>query len=130
MGLNSVDHIAQTMQYEEFLSWLLYYVALFDVAKTPQVEIADTLGLVQSQAVEVAGQVATLHAQWIDGVADAVRALHPQLYGRWGAAYCLCTVQMCLQPPKPHAPTACRCSKFRATIMTIWKRVSACGRSG
>jgi 4-hydroxyphenylpyruvate dioxygenase len=52
IGLNRPDHIAQTMQYEEFLSWLLYYVALFDVSKTPQVEIADTLGLVQSQAVE------------------------------------------------------------------------------
>ena len=52
LGLLRTDHIAQTMQYEEFLSWLLYYVALFDVSKTPQVEIADTLGLVQSQAVE------------------------------------------------------------------------------
>ncbi len=51
-ALNHIDHIAQTMQYEEFLSWLLYYVALFDVRKTPQVEIADTLGLVQSQAIE------------------------------------------------------------------------------
>jgi 4-hydroxyphenylpyruvate dioxygenase len=52
LGLKRTDHIAQTMQYEEFLSWLLYYVVLFDVAKTPQIEIADTLGLVQSQAVE------------------------------------------------------------------------------
>jgi 4-hydroxyphenylpyruvate dioxygenase len=52
LGLEQTDHIAQTMQYEEFLSWLLYYLALFDVAKTPQIEIADTLGLVQSQAVE------------------------------------------------------------------------------
>jgi len=52
IGLNRIDHIAQTMQYEEFLSGLLYYVSLFDVSKTPQVEIADTLGLVQSQAVE------------------------------------------------------------------------------
>lgn len=52
LNLQRTDHIAQTMQYEEFLSWLLYYVALFDVAKTPQLEIADTLGLVQSQAVE------------------------------------------------------------------------------
>jgi 4-hydroxyphenylpyruvate dioxygenase len=52
LGLTRVDHIAQTMQYEEFLSWLLYYLALFNVSKTPQVEIADTLGLVQSQAVE------------------------------------------------------------------------------
>jgi 4-hydroxyphenylpyruvate dioxygenase len=52
LGLSQVDHIAQTMQYEEFLSWLLYYVALFDMTKTPQLEIADTLGLIQSQAVE------------------------------------------------------------------------------
>jgi 4-hydroxyphenylpyruvate dioxygenase len=52
LSLERTDHIAQTMQYEEFLSWLLYYVALFNVSKTPQIEIADTLGLVQSQAVE------------------------------------------------------------------------------
>lgn len=51
-GLTRVDYVAQTMQYEEMLSWLLYYLSLFDVAKTPQVEIADPLGLVYSQAVE------------------------------------------------------------------------------
>jgi len=52
--LTAVDHIAQTMQYEEFLSWLLFYVAMFDLSKTPQLEIADPMGLVQSQAVESA----------------------------------------------------------------------------
>src|ERR1700722_12282584 len=51
-GLLRIDHVAQTMQYEEMLSWLLYYVSLFDVAKTPLVQIADPLGLVQSQAIE------------------------------------------------------------------------------
>lgn len=50
--LSRIDHIAQTMQYEEFLSWLLFYVGLFDVRKTPQLEIADPMGLVQSQAVQ------------------------------------------------------------------------------
>ncbi|MEY2944177.1 MAG: hypothetical protein RLY97_2191, partial [Pseudomonadota bacterium] len=50
--LISIDHIAQTMQYEEFLSWLLYYTTLFDFAKTPQLEIADPMGIVYSQAVE------------------------------------------------------------------------------
>jgi 4-hydroxyphenylpyruvate dioxygenase len=50
--LTRIDHVAQTMQYEEFLSWLLYYVSLFDLTKTPQLEIADPMGLVQSQAVE------------------------------------------------------------------------------
>jgi len=51
-GLLRVDHIAQTMQYEEMLSWLLYYTSLFDLAKAPAVQIADPLGLVQSQAIE------------------------------------------------------------------------------
>lgn len=50
--VDRVDHIAQTMQYEEFLSGLLFYVGLLDVQKTPQLEIADPMGLVQSQAVE------------------------------------------------------------------------------
>jgi 4-hydroxyphenylpyruvate dioxygenase len=53
-GLLRVDHISQTMQYEEMLSWLLYYHALFDVAKAPVVQLADPLGLVQSQAIESA----------------------------------------------------------------------------
>lgn len=53
--LSGIDHVAQTMQFEEFLSWLLFYVALLDVRKTPQLEIADPMGLVQSQAVEAPG---------------------------------------------------------------------------
>jgi 4-hydroxyphenylpyruvate dioxygenase len=53
-GLLRVDHLAQTMQYEEMLSWLLYYVSFFDVSKAPLVQIADPLGLVQSQALESA----------------------------------------------------------------------------
>jgi 4-hydroxyphenylpyruvate dioxygenase len=53
-GLLRVDSIAQTMQYEEMLSWLLYYLALFEVGKTPQTEVADPLGLVYSQAIESA----------------------------------------------------------------------------
>ena len=54
--LRTIDHIAQTMQPEEFLSWLLFYVALFDFAKTPPTEIADPMGLVLSQAVETPDQ--------------------------------------------------------------------------
>jgi len=54
--LVSIDHVAQTMQYEEFLSWLLYYTTLFDFTKTPQLEIADPMGIVYSQAVESRSQ--------------------------------------------------------------------------
>ncbi len=50
--LTRVDHIAQTMQYDEFLSWGLYYSALFGFSRTPQLEIADPMGIVYSQAAE------------------------------------------------------------------------------
>lgn len=54
IGLLRIDHLTQTMQYEAMLSWLLYYLSLFAVAKTEQVEIVDPFGLVYSQAVESA----------------------------------------------------------------------------
>jgi 4-hydroxyphenylpyruvate dioxygenase len=54
-NLIGFDHLAFTMQFEEFLSGILFHVALFDMIKTPQLEIADPMGLVQSQAVESAG---------------------------------------------------------------------------
>lgn len=50
-GLKKIDHIAQSMRTEEFLSWLLYYTSLLDVGITAPVDIADPLGLVQSQAI-------------------------------------------------------------------------------
>lgn len=54
-GLESIDHIAQTMPYEEVPSWVLYYVSLFELSKTPMLEVADPLGLVQTLALESAG---------------------------------------------------------------------------
>jgi 4-hydroxyphenylpyruvate dioxygenase len=56
LGLTQIDHVAQTMTHEEFLSWQLFYVTLFGMTKTPQIDIADTLGLVHSQAVESPGK--------------------------------------------------------------------------
>lgn len=50
-GLTRVDHLAQTMSYEEMLSWSLFYTTLFDMAKTPMVDVIDPDGLVRSQAL-------------------------------------------------------------------------------
>ena len=50
--LTRIDHVAQTMQQGEFLSWVLFYVSLFDMDKTAQLEIADPMGLIYSQAVQ------------------------------------------------------------------------------
>src|SRR5262249_27567675 len=47
-GLSSVDHISQPMQYEEMLTWLLFYSSLLDVGKIPPQEVADPAGLVRS----------------------------------------------------------------------------------
>ena len=51
-GLTRVDHISQSMQYEEMLTWLLFYTSLLDVQKVPPQEVADPGGLVLSQVVE------------------------------------------------------------------------------
>jgi 3-dehydroshikimate dehydratase len=53
-GLTTVDHISQSMHYEDMLSWLLFYTSLLDVQKTPQVDITDPGGIVRSQVVETA----------------------------------------------------------------------------
>ena len=51
-GLTRIDHLAQTMNYEEMLSWSLFYVSLFAVEKQPMVDVIDPGGLVRSQAIE------------------------------------------------------------------------------
>jgi 4-hydroxyphenylpyruvate dioxygenase len=49
--LDSVDHISQSMDYEEMLSWLLFYTSLFRLERIPQLAIADPAGLVESRPI-------------------------------------------------------------------------------
>lgn len=49
--LDTVDHISQSMPYDEMLSWLLFYTGILGLRRLPQMEIADPAGLVQSQAL-------------------------------------------------------------------------------
>jgi 4-hydroxyphenylpyruvate dioxygenase len=51
-GLSEIDHISQSMQYEEMLSWLLFYDSLLDVNKTPQLDVIDPGGIVRSQVIQ------------------------------------------------------------------------------
>jgi 4-hydroxyphenylpyruvate dioxygenase len=51
-GLKGVDHISQTMQYEEMLTWLLFYTSLLAANKTPSQAVLDPGGVVQSQVIE------------------------------------------------------------------------------
>ncbi len=50
--LSHIDHVAQTVAYEEMLTWLLFYTSIFEAEKTPMVDIIDPSGVVRSQVVE------------------------------------------------------------------------------
>ena len=52
--LRGIDHVAASVDIDEFLSWQLYWTALFDVAKQVELDIPDPAGLVQSRAIEAA----------------------------------------------------------------------------
>jgi 4-hydroxyphenylpyruvate dioxygenase len=51
-GLVTIDHVSQSMQHEEMLTWLLFYTSLLDVSKTPAQTVLDPGGVVQSQVIE------------------------------------------------------------------------------
>ncbi|MDH3659040.1 MAG: TIM barrel protein [Alphaproteobacteria bacterium] len=51
-GIRRIDHVAETMKYEEMQSWLLYYISTFEMEKSPIVDVADPAGVVHSQAIE------------------------------------------------------------------------------
>ena len=53
-GLITVDHISQSMHYEEMLTWVLFYTSLIDLKKIPPQDVADPGGLVKSQVIESA----------------------------------------------------------------------------
>ncbi len=52
IGLDHVDHVSQSMQYEEMLTWLLFYTSIFEARKTPSQAVIDPGGVVQSQVIE------------------------------------------------------------------------------
>jgi 4-hydroxyphenylpyruvate dioxygenase len=55
-GLIGIDHLAQTMNYDEMLTWVLFYTTIFETHRAAMVDVIDPAGLVRSQAIEnVAG---------------------------------------------------------------------------
>jgi len=54
-NLTRIDHIAQTMDYGEMLTWSLFYTSLFRAGKKPVVDVIDPGGIVRSQAIESPG---------------------------------------------------------------------------
>lgn len=60
-GLTGTDHLAQTMAYDEMLSWSLFYTTLFSGRKAPMVDVIDPDGLVRSQAIQAGALRITLN---------------------------------------------------------------------
>jgi len=54
VGLTTIDHVSQSMQHEEMLTWLLFYSSLIEVKKTSVQDVLDPGGIVHSQVVETA----------------------------------------------------------------------------
>lgn len=51
-GLTRIDHVAQVTNFEEMQTWTLFYDAIFEVEKTPMINVADPSGLVRSRAIQ------------------------------------------------------------------------------
>ena len=49
--LTRLDHLSQTLAYEEMLSWSLFYTTIFALSKSPIVDVVDPDGLVKSQVL-------------------------------------------------------------------------------
>jgi 4-hydroxyphenylpyruvate dioxygenase len=52
IGVEAIDHLAAVVTNDEFLSWQLYWRALFDVQVQAPQDVIDPNGLVQSQAIQ------------------------------------------------------------------------------
>jgi len=77
IGLTGIDHVAVSVGLDEFLSWQLYWSALFGLLRQDEQDILDPSGLVQSCAMETAsgsfritlnagGGRATLASRFVD----------------------------------------------------------------
>jgi 4-hydroxyphenylpyruvate dioxygenase len=75
-GLVAVDHISQSMQYEEMLTWLLFYTSLIDAQKSQSQAVMDPGGVVQSQVIE-----SGLDGQGLDSRGHDTRGLRLVLNG-------------------------------------------------
>ncbi|MDT1062003.1 TIM barrel protein [Paracoccus sp. CPCC 101403] len=60
-GITGIDHLAQTMPYDEMLSSSLFYTEIFAAEKSPMVDVIDPDGLVRSQAIRTGGMRVTLN---------------------------------------------------------------------
>jgi 4-hydroxyphenylpyruvate dioxygenase len=123
-GLARIDHVAQTMNYEEMLTWILFYTSIFRAAKAPMVDVVDPAGLVRSQAIEGEGGALRLTLYGAEN--------RKTLAGHFIAESFGSSVRISPSPPATSSPpplgstsSVSRGLRSRPTIMTISKPASA-----
>ena len=117
-GLTRVDHISQSMQYDEMLSWLLFYTSLVDVNKVPAQEVADPGGLVRSQVIEAADGALRFVLNASQSQRTQSSRFLSELFGSGVQHIALATDDLLGDSCTASNATACRCCKFRRTITT------------
>jgi 4-hydroxyphenylpyruvate dioxygenase len=65
--LSRIDHIAQTMGYDEMLSWALFYTTIFDTKKSPLFDVVDPDGIIKSQIIKTANGALQITLNGSDG---------------------------------------------------------------
>ena len=65
--LTRLDHLSQTLAYEEMLSWSLFYTTIFALSKSPIVDVVDPDGLVKSQILSNADSAVRVILNGSDG---------------------------------------------------------------
>jgi len=121
-GLTAIDHVSQSMQYEEMLSWLLFYNSLLDVTKTPQLDVIDPGGIVRSQVVQTADGTLRIALNGLAEPADPGVEIPDALCRVRRAAHRFRHRRHRRHRQESSAPTASICCRCRRTITTISKR--------
>ncbi len=123
VGLTHIDHVAQTMKFDELLTWLLFYTSLTESRKSPMVDIVDPGGVVRSQVVENDEERCASRSTARKTVARWPVASLPRPSGRASSIWPLRRM-ISSRRLRLCATTASIRWKSRRIITTIWKRVS------
>ncbi len=124
------------MNYEEMLTWSLFYISLFDMAKQPMVDVVDPHGLVRSQAIESPDGALRLTLNGAETHRTFAGRFIADSFGSSGAACRLRDGRHLGPPPARWPRTASSRCRSRKTTMTTsppasgWTRrcVESCAR--
>lgn len=65
--LSHIDHMAQTMSYDDMLSWALFYTTIFNTQKSPLFDVVDPDGIIKSQVIDTGSQSPQIVLNGSDG---------------------------------------------------------------